>query len=249
MKKIIAILLIAALLLAFPVTAAKNTDDTGNGGAGANQAAGLTNNTATEIDEELKGAGQSAGAVISQAEKGEPAGQGAGVSAAVTSANQNQQEIKSQIKLMQKEAANISGLESNNRLKNQNTVRVAVQTLLAAGNISGGIGEQISAVAKEFNNSVMSQYNAEEKIQSRNAISRFFFGGDSNAAKDIQAHIEQNRQRIENLNTLMNQCDCDEELKAMIREQIQVLEQEQNRLSELSQTELGDKGLLGGIFG
>ena len=188
--------------------------------------------------------------MISQANKNESAGQGAVVSVKVTSVSQNQQEIKAQIKQIQKESANISGSEQNNRLKNQNTVRIAVQTLLAAGNISGGIGDQISAIAKEFNNSVMVQTKAEEKIQTRNAVSKFFFGGDFDAANDIQAQTEQNRQRIENLNTLMNQCsDCDEELKTMIKEQIQVLEQEQNRLSEISRAELENKGIFGGLFG
>ena len=256
MKKVIVVLLIAVFLLtllAFPVSAAKNTDDKGNNGVNAGPVADVSNKT-SGISDDSKGAGQSeqagSGSLISQANKNESAGQGALVSVKVTSVRQNQQEIKAQIKQIQKESANISGSEQNNRLKNQNTVRIAVQTLLAAGNISGGIGEQISAIAKEFNNSVMAQNKAEEKIQTRNAVSKFFFGGDFDAANDIQAQTEQNRQRIENLNTLMNQCsDCDEELKTMIKEQIQVLEQEQNRLSEISRAELGNKGIFGGLFG
>lgn len=255
MKKVIVVLLIAVFLLtllAFPVSAAKNTDDKGNNGANAGPVADVSNKTAG-ISNDSKGAEQlskqSDGSVL-LANKNESAGQGALVSVKVTSVSQNQQEIKAQIKQIQKESANISGSEQNNRLKNQNTVRIAVQTLLAAGNISGGIGDQISAIAKEFNNSVMVQTKAEEKIQTRNAVSKFFFGGDFDAANDIQAQIEQNRQRVENLNTLMNQCsDCDEELKTMIKEQIQVLEQEQNRLSEISRAELENKGIFGGLFG
>jgi len=248
MKKILIIMLIAAVLIALPVSAAKATDD----------AQGNTNSASVKADEKLTGAdqaenksNQSGGPVTAQANRNQSAGQGNGVSANPTSASQNQQEIKAQIKLIQKENANITGLSSNNRLKNENTVRVAVQTLLAAGNIQGGIGEQISSIAKNFNNSVIAQYNAEEKIQNKNALSRFFFGGDSEAAEEIRQQVEQNRIRLENLETLMNMCgeDCDEELKAMVREQIQLLEEEQNRLQELSQAELDDKGLLGGLFG
>ena len=237
MKKILAIIIIAALFISVPVSAASDNGQ------------GQGNSDAKGIDEELKG-NQAGDSETAQANKNESAGKGNAVSTSLTTANQNQQEIKAQIKLILKENANISGLTSENKLQNQNIVRSAVQTLLAAGNISGGIGEQISAIAKEFNNSVMAQYNAEEKIQNRNAISRFFFGGDADAAEEIQQQIEANRVRLENLNTLMNQCeDCDGELKTMIQEQIQLLEQEQNRLQELAQAETDDKGLLGGIFG
>lgn len=255
MRKLLVILLIAAVLIAFPVSAAKTDDNTKAGGNNTAAVSGAVNGTAKGIDDKLTGtdkaANQSGGSATAQANRNISAGQGNGVSTNLTSALQNQQEIKAQIKLIQKEAANQSGLSSDNRLKNQNTVRVAVKTLLAAGNISGGIGDQISVIAREFNNSVKVQYTAEETIQNRNSLARFFFGGDSEAAEEIQQQIEQNRIRLANLNDLMNMCgeDCDEELKAMIQEQIQLLEQEQNRLQELSQAELEDKGLLGGLFG
>lgn len=237
MKKIIAILLIAVLLIAFPTSAAKNTDNGGNNAGLQAVGTGQQGN-------------QTGGLPVLQEKKNIPPGQENGLSTNLTAAERNRQEIKAQIKLIQKKNANITGLSSNNRVMNENKVHVAVQTLLAAGNISGGIGPQISAIAKEFNNSVTAQYKAEEKIQNRNAISRFFFGGDSEAAGEIQQQIEANRIRIGNLDNLMNQCgeDCDGELKAMIQEQIQSLEQEQNRLRDLSQAELNDKGLLGGLF-
>ncbi len=245
MKKILTILLIAAVLIALPVSAAKTTDDTQGNASGASVKA---EEKVTGANKAADKSNQSGGSSTAQANKNESAGQGSGISTNLATATQSQQEIKAQIKEILKE--NNSGLSSNNRLKNENTVRVAVKTLLAAENISGGIGPQISAIAKEFNNSVKIQYTAEETIQNRNALSRFFFGGDSQAAGEIQQQIEANRVRLENLNNLMNQCgDCDEELKAMIQEQIQLLEQEQNRLQELSQAELNDKGLLGGLFG
>jgi hypothetical protein len=237
MKKILVILIIAALLFTIPAVGAKGSDDSGNkGNTGGNtvQAVGAG-----------QSANQSAGSAISQANKNESAGQGVGISGNLTYTYNNQEAIKNRIRLIQNESLNLSGSGT----KNQNTVRVAVQALVEAGNISGGTGEQISAIAKEFNNSVTAQYNAEEKIRNRDALSRFFFGGDSDAAKEIQQQFEQNRVRIENLNTLMNECNCDDELKAMIREQIQVLEEEQNRLQELAQAELGDKGLFGGFLG
>ena len=244
MKKIVISIIIALLLIAFPVSAAAETGQ-GQGNGNEEITGGKITGTGNQIEN------QSPGPSLSQDKKDESPGRGNGVSANLTAAERNRQEIKAQIKLIQKENANITGLSSNNRLRNENTVRVAVQTLLAAGNISGGIGPQISAIAKEFNNSVTAQYKAEEKIENRNAISRFFFGGDSEAGEEIQQQIEANRVRLRNLDNLMNQCgeECDGELKAMIQEQIQALEQDQNRLEELAQAEQNDKGLLGGLFG
>ena len=252
MKKILVILLIIALLFAFPASAAKDNDDTGSGGDNGVQASAGYNKTTAAGNGNSSGTATSSGSqgvsATAQENKNQSAGQGTAISENLTTLR-NQEEIKEQIRLIENESANISGLETNNMLKNRNTVRAAVQALIAAGNLSGVTGEQISAIAQEFNNSLALQYSAEERIQDRNAVSRFFFGGDSDAAGEIRDQIEANQERIENLNTLMNDCDCDDELKTMIQAQIQVLEEEQNRLQELSQAELNDKGLLGGLFG
>ena len=252
MKKILVILLIVVLLFAFPVSAAKNNDDTGIGGNPGVQASAAYNKTTAAGNSNSSGtatpSGSPGGLAPVQENKNQSSGQGTGVSENLT-ALRSQEEIKAQIRLIENESANFSGSETNNMLKNRNTVRAAVQALIAAGNLSGGTGEQISAIAQEFNNSLVLQYSAEERIKDRNAISRFFFGGDSDAAEEIRDQIKANRERIENLNTLMNDCDCDNELRTMIRAQIQVLEEEQNRLQELSQAEFDDKGLLGGLFG
>ncbi|WOF15798.1 hypothetical protein F1737_03365 [Methanoplanus sp. FWC-SCC4] len=163
-----------------------------------------------------------------------------------------QVEVKERIRLKQQEIlmehANLS-VKEQSKLKNQNQIRVAVHTLLMAEDIDGGIGSQISAIAKEYNNSVKNTYSAEERIQNRDALSYFFFGGDKDASGEILRNIEQNQQRIENLNQLISECDCDDELRLMLQEQITALEKEQNRLRLMAQDELNNKGLLGGLFG
>ena len=133
--------------------------------------------------------------------------------------------------------------------QNQNRVRVAVHAMLSAENLTGGIGKRVSAIAKEFNNSLKNTTRAEEKIHARDWFSRFFFGGDENAAAEIEAELEQNRARLQNLTNLLEECtDCDEEVKTMLQEQIQNLEQEQNRLRELANAEKGNKGLFGWLW-
>ena len=70
--------------------------------------------------------------------------------------------------------------------QNQNQVRLAVHAMLAMENLTGGIGRNISQIAIEFNNSVQATIRAEEKIQTRNFLVSFFFGGDEQAAEEIE---------------------------------------------------------------
>ncbi len=135
-----------------------------------------------------------------------------------------------------------------NAVQNQNQVRVAVHTLLALENFTGGIGKNISAIARNFNNSLQATIRAEERIQARSRITRFFMGGNKGAAEEIEEKIDQNKDRIQELKRLKEECDCDEEILNMVQEQIQNMEQEQNRLQELAQNEKKSKGIFGWLF-
>ncbi|MDD5086859.1 MAG: hypothetical protein PHV16_03840 [Candidatus Nanoarchaeia archaeon] len=132
--------------------------------------------------------------------------------------------------------------------QNQNQVRLAVHSLLAMEDLVGGIGKNVSQIARQFNNSVQATIRAEEKIQTKSAFARFFSGGDSESAEEIEEQVMQNKQRIQELKQLHEQCDCDEDVKAMMQEQIQKMENEQNRLQELAQKEKKSKGLFGWLW-
>ncbi|MBN2459887.1 hypothetical protein JXB28_06405 [Candidatus Woesearchaeota archaeon] len=133
-------------------------------------------------------------------------------------------------------------------LQNQNQVRLAVHALLAMEDLAGGIGPQVSEIARNFDNSVQATIRAEEKIQAKSGFARFFTGGDEKAAAELEREVSQNQQRIQELKQLKDSCDCGEEVKSMMQEQIQNMEQEQNRLQELSQKEQKSKGLFGWIW-
>ena len=145
------------------------------------------------------------------------------------------------------EFSNLS-VNEQNRLKNENQVRMAVQALLMT-NGTPGIGQEISEIARGYNNSIKTTYMAEERIKNRNAIISMFFGGDNTSASEIFLNVEQNQQRIENLHQHINSCDCDEELRLMLKEQVIALEEEQNRLMLIAREEQKNKGLFGGLFG
>lgn len=132
--------------------------------------------------------------------------------------------------------------------QNQNRVREAVHALLAMENLTGGIGRNVSQIAREFNNSVQATIRAEERIQTRNMFVRFFAGGDEEAAGEMEQEVNRNQAKIQQLKQLMQECDCDEEVKTMMQEQIQNIEQEQNRLQELAENEKKSKGLFGWLW-
>ncbi len=132
--------------------------------------------------------------------------------------------------------------------QNQNRVRLAVHSLLAMENFTGGIGRNISQIAREFNNSVKTTLNAEEKIKNRGWFSKLISGGDEEAADQIQGQVSRNQQRLQKLERLREECNCSEEVKSLMQEQIQNMEQEQNRLRELAQEEKNNKGLFGWLW-
>lgn len=132
--------------------------------------------------------------------------------------------------------------------QNQNRVRLAVHALLAMENLTGGIGKNVSAIAKDFNNSVQATINAEEKIESKGWFSRLFTGGNEEAAEEIEQEVGTNAQRIQELKSLMQDCECDEEVRAIMQEQIQNMEQEQDRLRQKAQEEKMNRGLFGWLW-
>ncbi len=153
---------------------------------------------------------------------------------------ERQQEMNQEMQTLGKEIQNV--------YQNQNRVRLAVHVLLTMENLTSGIGRNVSQIAREFNNSVQATIRTEERIQTRNMLLRFFLGGDEEAAQEMEQEVNQNRVRIQQLKQLVEECDCDDEIKAMLQEQIKNMEQEQNRLQELAQNEKKSKGLFGWLW-
>jgi hypothetical protein len=163
---------------------------------------------------------------------------------------QNSEQIKQMIQEHKEEMRGLQQQMSASEKtanQNQNEVRSAVGALLAMETMTGGIGPQVSAIAKEYDNSFEKTLAAEEKIQSKGSFSRLFFGGDAEAAEELEAQVTQNQNKVKELKQLNEQCseDCDAETKQLLQEQITTMEQEQTRLSELAQKEKSNKGWFG----
>ncbi|MFH1450620.1 MAG: hypothetical protein ABIF92_01420, partial [archaeon] len=131
--------------------------------------------------------------------------------------------------------------------RNQNTVREAVHAMLEMKEELGGIGQRVSEIARNFDNSVEKTIQLEAKVQEKSALKKFFFGGDEETGEELEAEVEQNQERIRELKQLHDECECDDEMKAMLQEQIQNMEQEQERLATVAKKEKS-KGIFGWLF-
>jgi hypothetical protein len=133
-------------------------------------------------------------------------------------------------------------------VENANPVRLAVHALLASKDLVGGIGQQVSEIAKEVNNSVATTTNAEAKIQARGFLTRFLFGGDSTSAEVLAQEAAQNQARIDSLTALLAQANVSADVQATLQAQITALKAAQARLADLAQREKSAWGLFSWRF-
>ncbi len=123
------------------------------------------------------------------------------------------------------------------------------RTRALLGEGPNGIGPQVSEYAREFNNSLQAQIQAEERIANRNAVIRLFAGGDKEAAGILKQETIQNQERIQQMQQLITQCqECDPQLRALLQTELQQMELQQTRLQQLAQTERQDRGLFGWLW-
>lgn len=129
-----------------------------------------------------------------------------------------------------------------------NVTGSAVYAFRAAAPLTGVSSPDLVRLAEEINGSVRDATRNEAQIRSQNAFMIFLFGGDQASADAILQHVIQNRVRIEEMNRLIDGCGCDPKTAAILREQVQAMEQEQARFEELAASEKARRGLFG-MFG
>ena len=133
-------------------------------------------------------------------------------------------------------------------LKEANQVRLAVHAFLASKDLLGGIGQQVSDIAQQVNQSVATTTNAEAQIQSRGFWTKLLFGGDSQAANTIADQVAQNKERIAQISDLLNQATTSAEVKAELQVQLEAMNQEQVRLENLAKSQNSLWGLFSWRF-
>lgn len=139
-------------------------------------------------------------------------------------------------------------IKSREIVKNANEVRLAVHSLLASKELLGGIGQQVSEIAKGMNDSVATTTSAEAQIQARSFFSKLFFGGDSAAADVITQAVAQNQQRIDDLTKLLGEANVSADIQIVLKAQVAAIQDAQTRLQDLAQKEQKMWGLFSWRF-
>lgn len=135
-----------------------------------------------------------------------------------------------------------------NALQEQNRSRVAAQVMLDANALFGNRAEEADRVAAAINASVEQTVALEAKIQSRGFLHRFFMGGDVATAKQLDAELLQTRDRIQEMDRLVQDCNCDGPTRDLLQDQLRTLEQDRDRLSSLAAAQYDRVGLFGWLF-
>ena len=165
----------------------------------------------------------------------------------VFSVGQLQQSIQTRNQELERELASSTGA-NRALIANANPVRLAVHALLASKDLVGGIGAQVSQVARQINDSVASTTVAETQIQSRGFFTKLLFGGDTAAANVITEQVAQNQQRIDDLTKLLGQANISADVQTTLQAQITALQAAQTRLQDLAKQEQSTWGLFSWRF-
>ncbi len=130
-------------------------------------------------------------------------------------------------------------------IENANEVRLAVHVLLASKGLLGGIGPEVSEIAKRMNDSLATTTSAEAAIKARGFLARIFLGGNVQVGEALSQEVKKNQERIDRLTQLLGQATLSAELKAEIEAYIAGLKTENARLEALANAEVTKKGLFG----
>lgn len=140
------------------------------------------------------------------------------------------------------------GAEIRELSRNQNRVEVGVMAFIAAQNMIGQEGQKIAGLAQEIHATHKVMAQEEEQIQSRGFMRRLFFGGDSDRADLIQEQLQQNTQRMQQIRDYLTDCDCDEQVRTILQEQIKNMGEEHVRLQLVAEDEASAWGLFSWRF-
>ena len=133
-------------------------------------------------------------------------------------------------------------------MKDTNPIRLAVHTLLASKGLLGGIGQQVSDIAQQLDDSATTTASAETQIESRGFFTKLLFGGDTAAAKTIADQVAKSQQRIVDLTALLNKSGISADVMLELKDQITTIQETQTRLQALAQKEQNAWGLFSWRF-
>ena len=125
-----------------------------------------------------------------------------------------------------------------------NTAKI-VKTLIDVANRGGnGIGDQVRLIAQQQNESASTTVRAMEKVQEKSKWKTFFFGSDYKNLGALRSEMVQTENRLEQLNRLMESTQNEGD-KTELQNQVQALQQEQQKIETFVKTSESKFSLLG----
>ena len=111
----------------------------------------------------------------------------------------------------------------DNAEQRRSQVANAVQAMLQVADRNGGIGEQVRVIAQEQNQNQEQLEAGLEKVKERGGFAKFFIGPNYGEIDKAAKMLEQNRERVEELNRIAEKL-ANAGDKQQLMEQIQTLE-------------------------
>ncbi len=132
-----------------------------------------------------------------------------------------------------------------NGVGHRSAISTFIQSLLnVADKEQGGIGEQARVVAQQQNESKDRIVDAIDKIQNRGKVKTFLIGADYKNIGQLRSEMVQSRSRIDWLNRLLDKATS-EGSKTTLQNQIQILEQEQQKIEDFLRANESNFSLFG----
>ncbi|MGE5041697.1 MAG: hypothetical protein ACM3IJ_02230 [Candidatus Levyibacteriota bacterium] len=127
--------------------------------------------------------------------------------------------------------------------QDQDRTMLGAKVLIQAREDNNELDSQVENLATQVKNTIQNTLKLEQQIRDRNFLMRLFWGGDKKTGQELYQITTQNKDRIREMERLVESCNCNEETKNLLREQLRIMDQEQMRLNNMAQEEIRKKGL------
>ena len=118
---------------------------------------------------------------------------------------------------------------ANPSAQKRSQVANAVKAMLQVADREGGIGQQVRVIAQNQNQNQVKLEQNIDKVKSRGSFAKFILGPNYGEIKDAKKTLKQNREQIKQLNQIRTQLS-NQENQQQLAEQIQILEQENQKI-------------------
>lgn len=159
-----------------------------------------------------------------------------------------QEQVRSTDQQLSQDLSKYSGTRLD-EMTHTKDVQVAAIALQQTGTIANAGTEQLPSIADEVNRIATDVSTHQDAIRTQNGLSRFFFGASRTVASSLSDDATRYQTEIDRLTQVLSSPTLNPSLRPVIQQQIQVLQQEKDRVSSLASSEQKNRGILGGLFG